>query len=184
MQAQSHHDDLAHQDGLAHDDDQDRAASVSAAVTIGKSANEVRSLWLDPATLPRIMEPMARITPRADHTADWEMDAPLGRTLHWRTRRPEETDRLGWTTVDGADVPNTGTLILRPAPGDRGTEVTLKLRFDPPGGLLGSGIARLFHVVPREMAMKALYNFRALALTGEVPTTEPQPAARNGGMDK
>lgn len=171
MKAVSHHDDL------------DMAAS--AAVTIGQSADQVRTLWLDPTTLPRIMEPMARITPRDGDTADWEMDAPLGKTLRWRTRTNDKgADHLGWTSLDGADVPNTGTLILRPAPGDRGTEVTLKLRFDPPAGLLGKGVARLFHVVPREMVMKALYNFRALALTGEVPTTEPQPAARNGGMDK
>lgn len=75
-------------------------------------------------------------------------------------------------------------LTFRTAPGHRGTELHLDLRFDPPGGAIGKAAEKLFHIVPREIVLKALYRFRALALTGEIPTTDPQPAARNGGSDR
>ncbi|NTZ43207.1 SRPBCC family protein [Altererythrobacter sp. SALINAS58] len=166
-------------------DPEDLDLAARAAVTIGRPADALRLLWLAPDTLPRIMSHFADVEPIDERVAQWSMEAPLGRTLRWRTQIEEKaSDHLAWTSLDGADVPNAGALQFAPAPGDRGTEVTLDVRFDPPGGLIGEGVAKLFHVVPREMVLKALYNFRALALTGEIPTTEPQPAARNGGMDK
>ena len=45
-------------------------------------------------------------------------------------------------------------------------------------------VAKLIHIVPREIVGHALYKFRALAITGEIPTTDPQPAARHGGVDR
>ena len=42
--------------------------------------------------------------------------------------------------ADGASLPSEGEVQFRPAPGDRGTEVTLRIRFDPPGGALGLGL--------------------------------------------
>jgi len=159
--------------------------AATAAVTIGKPADALRELWLAPGTLPRIMSHFAVVEPIDARVAQWSMEAPLGRTLHWRTRIEDEApDQVAGTSLEDADVPNAGTLRFRPAPGGRGTQVTLDVRFDPPGGLIGEGLAKLFHVAPREMVLKALYKFRALALTSEIPTTQPQPAARNGGMDK
>ena len=94
------------------------------------------------------------------------------------------TNELRWSTLKGADVANAGTLMFRPAPGDRGTELHLEVRFDPPGGVVGEAVSKLFHIVPREIVQKALYRFRALAITGEIPSTDPQPAARNDGTDR
>ena len=123
--------------------------------------------------------------PADDRTAEWTAHGPAGGEYRWRTQVADSgRNDLRWSSLDGADVANTGTLTFRPAPGDRGTELHLDVRFDPPGGVVGQAAAKLFHVVPREIVLKALYRFRALALTGEIPTTEPQPAARHGGTDK
>lgn len=110
---------------------------------------------------------------------------PAGGEYRWRTKVTDSgLDEIGWSSLDGADVPNTGLLIFRPAPGDRGTELHLDVRFDPPGGVVGGAVSKLFHIVPGEIVRHALYKFRALALTGEIPTTDPQPAARKGGADR
>jgi hypothetical protein len=58
------------------------------------------------------------------------------------------------------------------------------VRFDPPGGVVGEAVSKLLHIVPGEIVRTALYMFRALALTGDTPTTDPQPAARHGGIDR
>ncbi|WAJ31298.1 SRPBCC family protein [Antarcticirhabdus aurantiaca] len=160
-------------------------AATAASITIGKPVSDLRSLWLRPDTQSRIWSHFAEVTPSGDQTADWVAHGPAGGEYRWRTRVSEsDTDGIRWTTEEGADVPNVGVLTFRPAPGDRGTELHLDVRFDPPGGAIGQAVAKLFHIAPREIVRTALYRFRALALTGEIPTTAPQPAARNGGVDR
>jgi len=160
-------------------------ASARAAITIGRPADELRALWLEPETQSRIWGHFADVTASGDGMADWVAYGPAGGEYRWRTQTEVgPADALRWTSLDDADVANAGNLRFRAAPGDRGTEAHLDVRFDPPGGVVGEAAAKLFHVVPREIVLTALYRFRALALTGEIPTTDPQPAARQGGTDR
>jgi uncharacterized membrane protein len=160
-------------------------AAARASVTIGRPAEELRALWLRPDTQSRIWADFADVTVTDDGAAEWTARGPAGGEYHWRTetRQTSSTD-VRWSSLEGADIANTGVLRFRPAPGDRGTELHLDVQFDPPGGVVGEAVSKLFHIVPSEIVSKALYRFRALAITGEIPTTYPQPAARNGGTDK
>jgi uncharacterized membrane protein len=159
--------------------------ATRAAVTIGRPADELRALWLDPATQAGIWSHFARVSAADDGSAEWVAAGPAGGEYRWRTRLSDAgAQGVHWASEDGADLPNTGTLTFRPAPGDRGTEAHLDVRFDPPGGLIGEALAKLFAIAPREIVSSALYKFRALATTGEIPTTFPQPAARHGGLDR
>jgi len=160
-------------------------ATARAAITIDRPADELRTLWLDPDTQSRIWIHFADVTTHDGRTADWVARGPARGEYRWRTNIAETgPDQIRWSSEEGADVPNTGTLGFRPAPGDRGTELHLDVRFDPPGGIVGDAVSKLFHIVPAEIVRTALYKFRALALTGEIPTTDPQPAARHGGTDR
>lgn len=160
-------------------------AVARAAVTIGRPADELRSLWLEPDTQARIWSHFAEVTALDDRTTEWLAHGPAGGEYRWQTEVDDRaSNELHWSSIDGADIANVGSLTFRPAPGDRGTELHLDVRFDPPGGIVGEAVSKLFHIVPREIVLKALYRFRALALTGEIPTTDPQPAARNGGVDR
>jgi uncharacterized membrane protein len=160
-------------------------ADARSSVTIGRPANELRELWLRPDTQSRIWAHFADVTVSNDGTAEWIAHGPARGEYRWRTEVAESgTEEVRWSTLDGADVANVGILTFRPAPGERGTELYLQVRFDPPGGAVGQVVSKLFHIVPGEIVRKALYQFRALAVTGEIPTTDPQPAARSGGIDR
>jgi hypothetical protein len=57
--------------------------------------------------------------------------------------------------------------------------VVLRASLDPPGGMLGRiAIQMLGNTAPAALASKSLHYFKALVQTGEIPTTERQPAAR------
>jgi uncharacterized membrane protein len=160
-------------------------AAAHASVTIGRPADELRALWLRPEVQHRIWAHFAKVTALDGRTAEWTTHGPAGGEYRWRTAVDESAaSEVRWSTLDEADVANEGLVTFRPAPGDRGTELHLNVQFDPPGGMVGEAVSKLFHIVPREIVSKALYKFRALALTGEIPTTDPQPAARNGGTDR
>ena len=159
--------------------------AARASVTIGRPIEELRALWLQPITQSRIWTHFADVTALDDRTAEWIAQGPAGGEYRWCTKVDDSLpNELRWTTLEDADVANAGTLTFQPAPGDRGTELHLDVRFDPPGGPIGQAVSKLFHIVPREIVLKALYKFRALALTGEIPSTDPQPAARHGGADR
>ncbi len=151
-----------------------------AAITIRKPAEELDRLWRDPQTLTRITSGFAEVTPAGDGRMKWKVHGPLGRDFEWDTRVVEDRPGSGqrWQSVEGASLVSEGEVHFRPAPGDRGTEVTLRVRFNPPGGALGRAAAKLLGFVPRLFAERALHYFRALAETGEIPTTDRQPAAR------
>jgi uncharacterized membrane protein len=127
----------------------------------------------------------AEVTATGEGRAHWVVRGPLGRRLVWDTRIVEDHpgECVRWESLDGALVPNEGVLRFRPAPGDRGTEVVLRLRFVPPGGALGKSAAKLLGIVPNVLAEKTLRRFKSLVETGEIPTTACQPAGRDGGRD-
>lgn len=152
--------------------------NVERSLTIGKSADELYRVWRDPQTLPQLMADFADVTILDDTRVHWRVPTPLGRSLEWDARTVEDQPGkvVRWQSVDG--IASEGSVRFHPAPGDRGTEVTLHLHFDPPGGALGDGIAKVFGGLPKVAAAKALRRFKSLAETGEIPTTRPQPAAR------
>lgn len=151
--------------------------TVDRTVTIGKSPDELYRLWRDSQTLPRVMHHAAAITVTDATHAHWKVDAPLGRTFEWDTEivedRPGELVR--WKSLPGDAIPNEGSVTFRPGPRDWGTEVSLGLTFSPPGGLLGAATTVLPDAISKVAVSKALYRFKSLAETGEIPRTDPHP---------
>jgi len=156
-------------------------AEVTRSITIGKSADELYRFWREEGHLPRVMEHFAEITETDSDQAHWTVRVPGGRSLSWNTQvvesRPGELVR--WQSLPGTELPNRGEVRLRPAPGDRGTEVTLRLQFQPPGGKLGAVAAKAVNgLVPSLLAGDALRRFKSLIETGEIPTLDRNPSAR------
>lgn len=154
---------------------------VESSITVERPADDLYRVWRDPQTLPRIMAFLAEIRPSGDGRSEWRADGPLGQSHAWVMQITEERPgELIRASADGGSALVTACEVrFRAAQGGRGTVVTLRVRFDPPGGMLGDVAARFFDgVVPKELASKALHYFKSLVLTGEVPTTDRQPAAR------
>ena len=59
---------------------------------------------------------------------------------------------------------------FRDAPGGRGTWVTATLLYDPPAGIVGKVIAKLFQREPEMQVRRDLRRFKQLMETGEVAT--------------
>lgn len=157
-----------------------RAHQVERSITIGRPSGELYRLWNEPGTMALVMKDLGQVMPLGEGRTRWSVHGPLGRRLEWETRSMAGRDgeSVGWKSVPGAKLPNEGSIAFRPAPGGRGTEATLRLRFDPPGGALGDVVAKMLGIVPDLLAMKALRRFKSLAETGEVPTTDLNPSAR------
>lgn len=153
---------------------------VERSITIGRSADELHRRWRDPATLTRVMAGFAAVSAGGNGRLHWKIDGPFGRTYEWDSEAVNDgsSDSISWHAIDGADLPNEGSVRFHPATGDRGTVATLHFRFDPPGGALSAAAKLLGHKPLGLAADGVLRRFKALVETGEIPTLERQPAAR------
>ena len=81
-----------------------------------------------------------------------------------------------------ADPPLSGgdvQISYTPAPGDRGTEVRVRLDQQAPGGVVGQKIAALAGTDPQRQLDDAMRRFKQLVETGEVLRSDGSP----GGTD-
>jgi uncharacterized membrane protein len=105
-----------------------------------------------------------------DGTSHWVAKAPAGRPVEWDAEITEETrnERIAWRSLPHADVANAGSVSFRDAPGDRGTEVTVDIEYEVPGGTAGWLIAKLFAEEPGQQLRDDLRRFKQVMETGEV----------------
>ena len=102
----------------------------------------------------------------------WVVKAPGGKSVEWVAAITDEREGeyIAWASEEGADVPNSGRVDFRDAQGDRGTVVTATILYDPPGGVIGKVIAKMFQREPAIQARRDLRRFKQLMETGEIAT--------------
>ncbi|MBW4690979.1 MAG: SRPBCC family protein [Lyngbya sp. HA4199-MV5] len=153
---------------------------VERTVTINKSAEELYTYWHDFANLPTFMKHIQSVTVLDPRRSHWVANAPMGQSIEWDADiiddRPNEL--IAWASIEGADVDHSGFVRFKPATGDRGTEVKVVTEYNPPGGVLGSALAKLFGEEPEQQIGDELNRFKQLMEAGEIATTEGQPACK------
>ena len=144
---------------------------TASAVTINRPVSAVFAYFRDFTNLPSFMDNVERIDMLDARRSHWVVKAPAGKTVEWDAAVTEETpDRLiAWTSEPGADVANSGRVEFRDA-GARGTVVTATIAYDPPAGVVGKLIAKLFQREPAIQARRDLRRFKQLMETGEIAT--------------
>ncbi len=146
-------------------------AIVARAVTINRPVAEVFAYFRDFTNLPTFMENVERIDILDSVRSHWVVKAPAGKTVEWDAVVTQETrdSMIAWASEPGADVANSGRVEFRDA-GTRGTVVTATIAYDPPAGVLGKLIAKMFQREPAIQARRDLRRFKQLMETGEIAT--------------
>ncbi|MDB5690240.1 MAG: hypothetical protein JWL91_2116 [Sphingomonas bacterium] len=152
---------------------------VGRTVTINRPRSEVYAFWRDFSNLTIVMDNVERIDVIDSMRSHWVVKAPAGRTVEWdAVVTADEPDRLiAWETAAGADIRSSGRVeFLDAAPG-RGTMVRATIAYDPPGGVIGEWIAKLFQREPNVQARRDLRRLKQYLETGEV-TSSAGPSGR------
>ena len=153
-----------------------KSVVIHRSTTVNKPVEEVYRFWHDFENLPRFMQHLKAVTVN-NGRSHWVAKAPLDRTVEWDAEVTDERENelIAWRSVEGSNVPNRGEVHFRPAPGNRGTEVDVRLEYDPPGGSLGAAVAKLLGEEPDVQVREDLRRFKEVMETGEAATTEGQP---------
>jgi len=175
-------------------DDNDRAIRVHT-ITVNSSPEDVYRFWRDFENLPRFMSHLVSVRITGERRSHWVAKGPGGTTIEWDAEITKDVpgQLIAWRSVEGADVENSGVVRFDPAPGGRGTEVRVELVYNPPGGLLGASVAKLFGEEPGEQIKGDLYRFKQVIETGEVIHSDSsihrgmhpaKPAEVSGGREE
>lgn len=162
--------DLVHSLSLTRDGAQAKGMEMKRAITVDRSPEELYRFWRDFGNLPRFMSHLQSVQVTGDRRSHWKTSAPLGKTVEWDAEitddRPNEM--IAWRSLPGADVKNEGVVHFVSAPGGRGTEVRVEMRYNLPGGRIGKTIAALFEESPERQVYDDLRSLKQIIETGEV----------------
>ncbi|MGE5657962.1 MAG: SRPBCC family protein [Actinomycetota bacterium] len=153
---------------------------VERTVTIEKSVEDLYRFWHTLESLPRFTRHLKSVKVYDDGRSHWVTSAPMGNSVEWDARITEDRPNqvIAWTSEEGADIANSGSVHFQPAPGGRGTEVKVITTYDAPAGVVGDAIAKLFGENPKQQIGDDLARFKMLMETGEIATNEGQTSGR------
>jgi uncharacterized membrane protein len=156
------------------------AFRVRKTLAVNCPKEQAYAFWRNLTNLPRFMEHLEAVEIRDGERSHWTARAPAGGTVEWDAEMVEDVpnERIAWRSVEGADVPNRGSVEFASGPGGRGSLVRVDLAYEPPAGALGRAVAKLFGEEPEQQVEADLRRFKQVLETGEVPTTEGQPTGR------
>jgi uncharacterized membrane protein len=156
------------------------ATVATAAVTVGTSPQEAYNQWRQLDSLPQFMAHLDEVRSTGNGTTHWRASAPFGRSVEWDAEIVDDVagERIAWRSVGEPDVPNDGEVRFRPAPGGRGTEIHVALRYWVPGGKLGETVARYFGEDPHQQLDDDLRRFKQIVETGEVVRSDGAPTGK------
>jgi len=143
---------------------------VTESITVNRPIAEVYGFWRNFENLPRFMEHLESVRVTEGGRSHWKAKAPAGATVEWDAELVEDrpNELISWRALPDSTVPNSGSVRFGQAPGNRGTEITVDLRYQPPGGKIGAFFAKLFGEEPSQQVKSDLRRFKQVLELGEV----------------
>ncbi len=163
----------------------DEGVTVDRSVTILRPAAELFSFWRKLENLPEVMAHLESVTTIDERRSRWVAKGPAGTRAEWDAEIIQEipNEMISWKSTPDSRVPNAGSVHFTAAPGERGTEVRVRLRYDAPFGAAGRLAAKLFLEDPKLQIAEDLRRFKRRMEAGDNPTIDGQPSARESEWD-
>lgn len=153
-----------------------RGVHVKESILVRAPRETVYDFWRSLPNLPRFMTHLERVDIISDTRSHWVTRGPAGSQVEWdaeliNDRRP---DLIAWRSIEGAQVASAGSVRFREML-DGGTEITVRLQYEPPAGKLGAWVSALLGEDP---ARQIHDDLRRLKLLFDRVASPASPAAR------
>lgn len=145
------------------------ATKIVRTIEINRPPSELYRFWRSLENLPRVMSHLESVQVITDRLSHWVVKTMTGiPTVEWDAEiiNDVENERIGWRSLQGADVDNTGSVKFEPTADGRGTKLTVTLQYAPPAGKIGTAIAKLLGEDPDSQIEGDLQRFKESMETG------------------
>jgi uncharacterized membrane protein len=140
-----------------------KGIKVEKSVTIDRRPEEIYRFWKNLENLPRIFEHVQSVSEIDERRSHWVVAGPAGTRVAWTaqivTDHPNEL--ISWESLPGSEVQNAGSVRFEPSR-DGGTEVKVTLQYQPPAGVIGATVAKLFGEAPDQQLDEDLGRLKQL----------------------
>jgi len=135
---------------------------VEKSVTIQKTPEELYRFWRNFENLPHFMNHLQSVQNLDGKRSHWVTTAPLGTKAEWDAEITEDQENqyIAWRSLEGSSIESTGSVSFRRTlEGDK-TKVTVKMEYNPPGGMLGAVVANFFGEAPDQQLQEDLFRLK------------------------
>jgi uncharacterized membrane protein len=167
--------------GISTNRDTDSATAVPAqygvklerSIIINRPARELYERWRNLENLPSVMRHLKSVTNKGGGRSHWVASGPLGVEVEWDAEIINEDDGrlIAWRSLPGSQVDTAGSIHFDEHSIGGGTEVTVSLKYNPPGGQAGAGVAWLMGSGAEQQVEEDLRRFKEMMEAGAVATS-------------
>lgn len=145
---------------------------TTQSIIVSAPLGQVYQIWANFENFPSFMEHVKSVTKIGDRLSHWVVDGPLGAKVEWdaETTTLEENTRVAWNSRAGSPVTTSGQVTFKEL-GTNQTEITVTLQYEPPAGVVGDVVAKLFSN-PETMLADDLKRFKQYAEGGSRAVNE------------
>jgi uncharacterized membrane protein len=121
------------------------------------------------------MRHLDEVSTRGPNLTHWVARAPVGPRVEWdaEVTADEPGERIAWRSVEGSTLMNEGEVRFIPthsASGMQSTRVEVSMRFQPPGGIVGSVVGQLLSGMTKQEIDSDLRRFKRIMESSDTAT--------------
>jgi uncharacterized membrane protein len=141
---------------------------VEESVRIHQPVQTVYEFWRNLENLPRVMSHLDSVEVLDSRRSHWIAKAPAGTTVEWDAEiiNEEENRLIGWRSIGDKDIYTAGSVRFFER-GPNGTEIRVRLQYQPPAGKLGAMIASILGQEPSQQIREDLQRLKRTLEAGQ-----------------
>jgi uncharacterized membrane protein len=147
---------------------------AQASCVVNRMPDDVYRFWRNFENLPRFMKHLESVEDLGDGRSRWTAKGPAGTSVDWEATIVADVpgEVITWRSLENSDVDNAGAVRFERAPGNRGTIVKVNIQYNPPVGVIGATVAKLFGEEPGQQLNDDLRRFKQVLEVGEVVVSD------------
>lgn len=140
-----------------------KGIKVVQSIAVDLPPAEVYRYWRALENLPRFMEHIESVEEIDALHSRWVVRGPAGTHLQWTAKiiADHQNEMISWESLPGAEVLNAGSVWFEPLGDGSRTNVRVSLQYQPPAGILGAAVAKMFGEEPGQQLSEDLARFKA-----------------------
>ncbi|GJL62527.1 MAG: hypothetical protein NPIRA04_11810 [Nitrospirales bacterium] len=141
----------------------DQAIKIQQSIVVSRSAADLYQFWRNFENLPSILTHLHSVRVINEQLSHWMIESvPGGPMIEWDAKIINEVpyNRIGWSTLQGSDIDNAGSVVFETMPDGNSTQMTVTLQYVPPAGRLGAAIINVLGQDPKKKIAEDLQHFK------------------------
>jgi uncharacterized membrane protein len=137
-------------------------------IVIARKPADLYRFWRRFENLTQVMRHLKNVRTIDNQQSHWVAEGAFGKDVEWDAEiiNERENEMIAWRSLSGGDIETAGSVHFRPLDGNRGTEVTVSMKYNPPAGKVGAQLASLFGAGLEDKLNDDLESFKQVMETG------------------